>query len=152
MAFKAGTTANGPVGSGIDCILTQDLVQIGYSTDLNINEDYKVEGIQTLGFYGFRNFMSMGYSCEFDMGTFLLRGDDLTGAISLPGWKNDGTIDINSNGLYDFVGTDASKLTALFSLIGCQYTGGSLKIAQGELMTRATKWKAYRMLPGIKTY
>jgi hypothetical protein len=149
MGFRAGTTANGPVGSGIDCFLMQDNTVLGYSTDLNVNEDYMVEGIQTLGYYGYRNFMSMGYKCDFDLGTFLLRGSDIAGSLSIPGWQADGSIVINSNGLYTFVAHDVSSLTALFSLMGAQYTGGSLKVAQGELMTRATKWKSKMMLPGL---
>jgi hypothetical protein len=157
-----GTTSNGPVGSGIDCIISQDSKQLGYSTDMNINEDFKVEGIQTLGYYGYRNFMSMGYNCDFDLGTFLLRATTpkigpaivMEGnALSTPGWLSEadgGGCNINSNGLYIFEGTDVASLQVLFTLIGCQYTGGSLKVAQGELMTRSTKWKARYMLPGLQ--
>jgi len=156
MAFENGKTANGPVGSGIDCFISQQEKMLGYSTDMNINEDFKVEGIQTLGFYGYRNFMSMGYNCDFDLGTFLLRaalagGGVMEGnALSTPGWNAEGECNINSNGLYTFTGADVSTSKILFTLIGCQYTGGSLKIAQGELMTRATKWKARYMLPGLQ--
>ena len=158
MSFNAGVTTNGPVGSGIDCFINQDTSILGYSTDMNISEDYRVEGIQTLGFFGYRNFMSMGYTCEFDLGTFLLRqqiGVDKKSAVvegnalSTPGWDKDGNCNINSNGLYSFSGVDIATKNVLFTLIGCQYTGGSLKVAQGELMTRSTKWKARHMVPGM---
>ena len=156
MTIRSGQTANGPVGSGIDCFIQQDRKVLGYSTDMNISEDYRVEGIQTLGYYGYRNFMSMGYTCEFDLGTFLLRGAGgiMDGqadgnALAVPGWSDTTHCEINSNGLYEFTAVDIRLNKALFTLIGCQYTGGSMKIAQGELMTRSTKWKAMRLIPGI---
>ena len=155
MTIRPGVTANGPVGSGIDCFIQQDGQQLGYSTDLNISEDFRVEGIQTLGYYGYRNFMSMGYTCEFDLGTFLLRASGAGGgvidgnALAMPGWSSDSVCNINSNGLYIFTGVDVATSKVLFTLLGCQYTGGSLKVAQGELMTRSTKWKSMRMIPGL---
>jgi hypothetical protein len=151
MAFQKGGQSNGPVGSGIDCFLMQENTLLAYSTELNVSEDWHVEGIQTLGFFGFRNFLSMGYTCEFDLGTFLLRGADIAGSVSMPGFESDGTVNINSSGLYTFTALDVSTLIVLFTIMGSQYSGGNLKVAQGELMTRSTKWKARMMLPGLQT-
>lgn len=146
-----GGQSNGPVGSGIDCFIMQENSLLAYSTDMNISEDWHVEGIQTLGYFGFRNFLSLGYTCEFDLGTFLLRGANIAGSVSMPGWDSSGKVSINSSGLYQFTAVDVSTLMVLFTLIGSQYTGGNLKVAQGELMTRSTKWKARMMLPGLQT-
>jgi hypothetical protein len=148
--FRPGTTAVGPVGSGIDCMLMQDNQITAFSTELRVNEDYRIEGIQTLGFYGYRNLMSLGYNLEFDLGTFLLRGADIAGNLSLPGWQADGSININT-GHYTFTGLDVSTLTVLFTILGAMYGGGSLAVAQGELMSRATKWRGRMMLPGLQT-
>ena len=49
MAFRTAGELQGPVGSGIDCFLMQDNTVLAYSTDLNVSEDYMLEGIQTLG-------------------------------------------------------------------------------------------------------
>ncbi len=149
MAFRTAGTPEGPVGSGIDCFLMQDNTILAYSTDLNVSEDFMLEGIQTLGFYGFRDFLSMGYSCDFTLGTFLLRGADIDGSVSTPGWQPDGTCNINSAGLYTFTGLAVHSLTVLFTLIGAKYSGGDLTVAQGSLMKRATRWKTRYMLPGL---
>lgn len=150
MAFRTAGTPSGPVGSGIDTFIMQDNVVLAYSTDLQVSEDYMNEGIQTLGYYGFREFMSMGYRNNFTMGTFLLRGADIAGSVSLPGWQPDGTININSAGLYTFTALDIHSLIVLFTIIGAKYAGGDLSIAQGQLMTRQTRWDARYMLPGLQ--
>ena len=151
MAFRSGGEPQGPVGSGIDCFLMQDNTVLAYSTDLNVTEDYLLEGIQTLGYYGFRYLLSLGYSCDFTMGTFLLRGADIAGSVSTPGWQPDGNNNINSAGLYTFTGLDIHTLSVLFTIIGGKYGGGDLTVAQGALMKRSTKWKARMLLPGLQT-
>ena len=151
MGFRTAGTPEGPVGSGIDCFLMQDNTILAYSTDLMINEDYMLEGIQTLGFYGYRDLVSLGYNCDMTMGTFLLRGADIAGSVSMPGWQSDGNNNINSAGLYTFTGLDVHTLTVLFTILGCKYGGGALKVAQGALMDRQTKWRARMLLPGLQT-
>ena len=84
MGFREGETPGGNVTAGIDCFVMQDNTVLAYSTDLNISEDYLLEGIQSLGYYGFREFMSLGYDLNFTLGTFLLRGADIAGNLSLP--------------------------------------------------------------------
>ena len=49
MAFRSGGEPVGPVGSGIDCFLMQDNTILGYSTEMNVNEDYMLDGVQSLG-------------------------------------------------------------------------------------------------------
>lgn len=153
MSFREGNTAGGDVLAGIDCFILQDNTQLAFSTDMNISEDYLIEGYQTLGYYGFRGLMSLGYDLNFTLGTFLLRGADIAGSISLPGWQPDGINNINDpdTGLYTFTGLDVHSLTVLFTVLGAKYGGGDLAIAQGALMTRQTRWRARMMLPGLET-
>ena len=150
MSFRTAGQLPGPVGSGIDCFLMQDNTILAYSTDLSISEDYMLDGVQTLGYYGYRDLLSLGYDCNMTMGTFLLRGADIAGSVSLPGWQADGNNNINSNGLYTFTGLDVHDLTVLFTALGVKYGGGDLNIAQGSLMTRATRWRARMCLPGLQ--
>lgn len=151
MAFREAGEPRGPVGSGIDCFLMQDNTILAYSTDLNITEDYMLDGVQTLGYYGFRELLSLGYDCNMTMGTFLLRGAGITGSVSIPGWQPDGNNNINSAGLYTFTGLDVHTLTVLFTVMGVKYGGGDTTVAQGSLMTRQTRWRARMLLPGLQT-
>ena len=151
MAFRQAGEPQGPVGSGIDCFLMQDNTILAYSTSLSISEDYMLDGVQTLGYYGFRDLLSLGYDCNMTLETFLLRGADLSGSVSLPGWQADGTQNINSAGLYTFTGLDIHTLTVLFTVLGVKYGGGDTTIAQGSLMTRSTRWRGKALLPGLQT-
>ena len=151
MAFRTAGEQRGPVGSGIDCLVMQDNTILAFSTDLNISEDYMLDGIQTLGYYGFRELLSLGYDCNMTMGTFLLRGADISGSVSLPGWQSDQNNNINSAGLYTFTGLDIHTLTVLFTVIGTKYGGGDLTVAQGSLMSRQTRWRSRMLLPGLQT-
>jgi hypothetical protein len=151
MAFRTAGEPRGPVGSGIDCLILQDNTILAYATDFNPSEDYMLDGVQTLGYYGFRYFQSLGYDLNITMGQFLLRGANIEGSVSLPGWQSDGNNNINSSGLYTFTGIDVHTLTVLFTVIGAKYGGGDLTVAQGSLMTRQTRWRARMMLPGLQT-
>lgn len=97
--------------------------------------------------------MSLGYDLNFTLGTFLLRGADVAGNVSLPGWQPDGNNNINSpdTGLYTFTGLDVHSLTVLFTILQAKYGGGDLAVTQGALMTRQTRWRARQMLPGLQT-
>lgn len=151
MAFRNAGAPRGPVGSGIDCFLMQDNTIMAYSTDLNIDENYMLDGIQTLGYYGYRELLSLGYDCNMTMGTFLLRGADVAGNVSIPGWQPDGNNNINSAGLYTFTGLDIHTLIVLFTIMGVKYGGGGTTVAHGALMNRQTKWRARMLLPGLQT-
>jgi hypothetical protein len=100
-------------------------------------------------YYGYRDLLSLGYDCNFTMGTFLLRGADVAGNVSLPGWQPDGNNNINSAGLYTFTGLDVHTLTVLFTILGAKYGGGDLTVAQGALMNRQTRWRARQLIPGL---
>lgn len=149
MAFRTAGEPRGPVGSGIDCFIMQDNTILGYSTDLNVSEDYMLDGVQSLGYFGFRDLLSLGYDCNFTMGTFLLRGADIAESVSIPGWQPDGSNNINSAGLYTFTVIDVHTLTVLATILGAKYGGGDLNIAVGSLMSRQTRWRARMTLPGL---
>jgi len=151
MAFRTAGEPRGPVGSGIDCFIMQDNTILGYSTDLNVSEDYMLDGVQSLGYFGFRDLLSLGYDCNFTMGTFLLRGADIGGSVSMPGWQPDGSNNINSAGLYTFTALDIHTLTVLFTILGAKYGGGDLNVAVGSLMSRQTRWRSRMLLPGLAT-
>jgi len=151
MAFRTGGEPQGPIGSGIDSFLMQDNTILAYTTDLSISEDYMLEGIQTLGYYGFREILSLGYDANMTMGTFLLRGANVAGNLSLPGWQPDGTININNAGRYTFTILDVHTLTVLLTVMGAQYGGGDLTIAQGAINNRQTRWRARMVVPGLAT-
>lgn len=150
MAFRTAGEPRGPVGSGIDCFIMQDNSILGYSTDLNVSEDYMLDGVQSLGYFGYRELLSLGYDCNFTMGTFLLRGADIAGSVSIPGWQPDGSNNINSSGLYTFTALDIHTLTVLFTILGAKYGGGDMNVAVGSLMSRQTRWRARQMLPGLQ--
>ena len=151
MAFRTGGEPRGPVGSGIDCFVMQDNTILGYSTDMSISEDYMLDGVQSLGFFGFREFLSLGYDLNFTMGTFLLRGADIAGNVSIPGWLPDGSNNINSSGLYSYTILDIHTLIVLATILGAKYGGGDLNIAVGSLMSRQTRWRGKCLLPGLQT-
>ena len=151
MAFRTAGELQGPVGSGIDCFVMQDNTILAYSTDLSISEDYMLDGIQTLGYFGYRDLLSLGYDLNFTMNTYLLRGADIAGSVSTPGWQSDGNNNINNAGLYTFTILDIHSLTVLATIIGAKYGGGDSNIAQGALMTKGTRWRARMLLPGLSS-
>ena len=151
MSFRTAGQPQGPVGSGIDCFVMQDNTILGYSTSLNPTEDYMLEGIQSLGMFGFRDIMSLGYKCDMTMETFLLRGSNIPASVSLPGWQPDGNNNINKAGLYTFTALDVHTLTVLFTIMGVKYGGGDLVVATGSLLKRNTRWQARMLIPGLAT-
>lgn len=85
------------------------------------------------------------------MGTFLLRGADIAGSVSLPGWLSDGNNNINSSGLYTFTILDIHTLIVLATIVGVKYGGSDTNVAQGALMNRQTRWRARMSLPGLQS-
>jgi hypothetical protein len=151
MAFRSGGEPRTPLGSGIDCFLMQDNTVLAYSTDMNVSEDYQLERVTTLGYFGSRDILSLGYNCSFNLGTFLLRGADIAGSVAMPGWQADGNNNINSAGLYTFTVLDVHTLTVLATVMGAKYGGGDIAISVGQLLRRSTKWEARMLLPGLQT-
>jgi len=153
MSFYNGATpeGNAPVGAGIDSIIMQDNRIIAYASDFSTSEDFALEGIQTLGFYGNRDFKSLSYDANITIGTFLLLGEDIEGALSVPGWRPDGSNNINSAGYYAFTVMDIHTLTVLSTALGCKPSGRDLNIAVGALNTLQTRWRSKLVLPGLQT-
>jgi hypothetical protein len=151
MAFRTAGTPQGPAGSGIDCFLMQDNTTLGYAINAEVSEDYALEGVQSLGYFGFRDFLATGYNVDINMETLLLRGANIADSLSLPGWQSDGNNNINSSGLYTFTCLDIHTLIVLYTIIGSKYGGGNLTTAIGSLLRRGTRWKARQLLPGLQT-
>lgn len=148
--FNLGNEPDGPVGAGIDTLLMQDNRMISYAAGLNVNDDYELQGVRTLSFYGDREFKSLGYNMNFTIDSFILRSI-IDGGLSLPGWQPDGSCNINSSGLYTFTALDIHTLIVLYTLIGCKFSGHDLTMAQGQLNTKNTRWRGYAALPGLQT-
>ncbi|HNR90666.1 MAG TPA: hypothetical protein PKM65_20185 [Spirochaetota bacterium] len=149
----AGLAANpeGPVGAGLDSILVQDGTVIAYASGVTFDEDWELEGIRTLGFYGDRYFKSMGYTARANIETYVLRGADIPGALKAPGWQPDGSCTINTAGLFDFALLDLHTLEVLFTLIACKIGTTNVQFPARGLNTKATTWRVMRALPGLQT-
>lgn len=152
MGFVAGQQpeSSAPVGAGIDSVIMQDNRILAYTTEMSISEDNSLQGIETLGFYGNRDFKSLSYITNITLGTFLLLGEDISGALSVPGWQPDGTNNINNSGFYTFTGLDIHTLTVLFTVLGCKMGGRDINIAVGALNTASTRWMGKMLLPGLQ--
>jgi hypothetical protein len=146
-----GTAVNteGPVGAGLDAILTQDSRVVHFASGVNFDQDYEIEGIRTLGFHGDRFFKSMGYTASATVETYVLRGQDVEGALATPGWQSDGTFNLNTAGEFDFVISDVNTLDALFTLRGTKLSNESVAFPARGLNTKTTNWRISRIIPGI---
>lgn len=141
----------GVVGAGLDSIIVQDGKIVSYASNVSFDEDWELEGIRTLGFYGDRYFKSMGYTARANIDTYVLRGANVPGAVMTPGWQSDGTNNINTAGLFDFVIMDLHSLEVLFTLLGVKLATTNVQFPARGLNTKATTWRVMRILPGLKT-
>ncbi len=141
----------GPVGAGIDSLVIQDGKIVTFAAGVTLAHDYELQGIRTLGFYGDRYFKSMGYNANFSIDTFVLRGENVPGRLNTMGWQWDGRNTINTAGLFDFVMMDLHTLEVLFTMIACKFGSEDIAFPNQGLNTRATHWRATRILPGLHT-
>lgn len=141
----------GVVGAGLDSIIVQDGKIVSYASNVSFDEDWELEGIRTLGYFGDRYFKSMGYTARVNVDTYVLRGANIPGAVATPGWQADGTNNINTAGLFDFVILDLHSLEVLFTLLGVKLATTNVQFPARGLNTKATTWRAMRILPGLKT-
>lgn len=141
----------GPVGAGIDSLVVQDGKIVTFASGLRFSEDFELQGVRTLGFYGDRFFKSMGYNANFNVDTFVLRGENIDGALQTPGWQWDGSNNINKAGYFDFVIMDLHSLEVLFTLIACKFGTQDVDFPNQGLNTKTTTWRTTRVLPGLQT-
>lgn len=150
--FKGiASNSEGPVGSGIDSILVQDGKIVMFASNVSYSEDWELEGIRTLGFFGDRYFKSMGYTARVNVDTYLLRGANIKGALATPGWQPDGTNNINTAGAFDFVLMDLNSLEVLTTLLGVKLATSDTQFPARGLNEKKTTWRAMRVLPGLQT-
>lgn len=143
--------AEGPVGAGLDAILTQDGKVIQFASGVNFDTDWEIEGIRTLGFHGDRFFKSMGYTANATIETYALRGKNVQGALGTPGWQTDGTNNINTAGEFDFVIADVNTLEVLFTMLSSKLGSESVQFPARGLNTKTTNWRISRIVPGIES-
>ena len=139
----------GLVGAGIDSLIVQDGRIVTYASGVNFSEDWELQGIRTLGWHGDRDFKSMGYTANATIETFVLRGQNVEGALHTPGWQWDGSSNINKAGMFDFCIMDLYNLEVLFSLIGTKLASQDIQFPASGLNTKSTQWKVMRILPGL---
>lgn len=148
-----GQAANpeGAVGAGLDSILLQDGVIVAFASGVNLDEDFELEGVRTLGFHGDRFFKSMGYTAGMSIDTYVIREANVPGALATPGWQPDGQFTLNTAGEFDFVIADVNTFVVLFSAISCKLSTQSAQFPARGLNTKSTNWKTSRILPGVGT-
>jgi hypothetical protein len=141
--------SEGPVGGGLDAVITQNGKVVAYASSLNFDEDFELEGIRTIGYYGDRFFKSLGYTANCSIETFVLRAAALSGAFKTTGWQPDGTYNLNTAGSSDIVIADLNSLEVLFTLMACKNNTVNTQFPARGLNTRAVQLKVSRIIPGL---
>ena len=83
--------------------------------------------------------------------SYLIREGNIDGALELPGYKPDGTFNLNQTGTYDFVASDVVSLKVLETGIACKLASSNTDYPNNGMNTRNTTWKSRAILPGIET-
>ena len=123
-----------PVLAGLDVIVKYNGSQIGYATNVSVDEDFELQGIRTLGFHGDRDFKSLGYNSNVTVGTFVLQGD-VDDALPTPTRQT-----ILQSGLVDFELLDIEGNT-LYILQSCKCATLGVSFEGTSLATKNTTWK-----------
>lgn len=136
-----------PVKSGIDAIVTQDGRTIGWATEVQIDEDFQIENIITLGFHGPRGFKSLGYDCSFTVGTFILNptlpdGTPVTDNLFVATRRTINTLAPISYELIDLITNQV-----FLKILGCVNSNNSWTVSAGQLATKNTSWKGREVVP-----
>lgn len=145
------SNSEGPVGAGLDSIIVQDGRIVQFASGLNYSEDWEIEGVRTLGFFGDRYFKSMGYTARATIDSYLLRGQNISGALATPGWQPDGTNNINTAGLFDFAVLDLYTFEVITTLLGVKLASIDTQFPSRGLNTKSTQWRVMRVIPGLQT-
>jgi hypothetical protein len=83
------------------------------------------------------DFKSMGYSCSITVGTFVLIGTNVDGALPLPDRSN-----ILTQHLLDFELIDLASGTTMYIMQGCKCGSKDTALDSGALATKNTTWRA----------
>jgi hypothetical protein len=128
--------------AGLDAIVKQDGKIVAYATGVTLDEDFELQGIRTLGFHGDRDFKSMGYTASFRVGTFVLLGGAIEGALTTPTRTN-----ILQATLLDFEIIDLINKQTLYIAQGCKCATKNTAIESGALATKDTTWRCKNIKP-----
>jgi hypothetical protein len=115
---------------------------IAYATGFDFDEDFELQGIRTLGYHGDRDFKSMGYTCSFNVGSFVLTGGAIEGALPTPTRAT-----ILTTKLTEFEVIDLATGSTLYILQGCKCGGKGTTLDANALATKATRWRAKNVKP-----
>jgi len=113
---------------------------IAWATDLSIDEDFELQGIRTLGVHGDRGFKSVGYNCNFNVGSFVLNKKALE---TLP-YETRSTI--LKSGLINFFVKDKVTGEVILKLKYCKLATHNRTFAANDMAKRTTTWRAREVL------
>jgi hypothetical protein len=129
-----------PVVAGMSVIMYQSGKMVGWGTDVNFDEDFHLQPVNTLGFHGPRGFVSTNYSCSLRIGGFLLDN------------KEDDNLDVPTrqtiltSGLIDFQLIHKVKGRLLYDIRSCKCGSNSVNIDQA-LSRKNTRWECTEVIP-----
>jgi len=131
-----------PVMAGLDAVVRFQGKIIAYATGIDWDEDFELQGIRTLGFHGDRDFKSMGYTASFNVGSFVLSGGQIEGALPTPERAT-----ILTTKLTEFEVIDLATGKTLYILQGCKCGGKATTLDANALATKATRWRCKNVKP-----
>jgi hypothetical protein len=149
--FGTASNSEGPVGAGLNAFMMQDGRLLDWIAGLTVNQDFELEGIRTCGQYGDRFFKSLGYTASFQMETFVIRGQNVPGALYKTGFLPNGNYNANTTGEFDFTVVDTENLTVLYSMLRAKMGGSDIAFPARGLNTDSTNWRCTRVVPGLFT-
>ncbi len=141
----------GPVGAGIDVVIVQNGHVVSFATSLSANEDFQLEAIRVLGLHRPLFHKSMGYEANMEIETYVVREGEHPGALWTPGWQADGTLNINTAGLFEFSVIDVDTFQVLMTALNCKLSSQNAQYPNQGLNTRGTSWMLTHILPGLET-
>ncbi len=135
LSGKQETGFETPVLAGLDAIIKYNGTEVGYATNVSVDEDFELQGIRTLGFHGDRDFKSLGYNCSVTVGTFVLQGD-VDDALPTPSRST-----ILQTGLIDFEILDLNTGLTLYVLQSCKCATKGVSFEGNSLAGKNTTWR-----------
>jgi hypothetical protein len=120
--------------SGMDAIIKQGGDTVGFATGVNIDEDFALQGIKTLGHHGDRGFKSTDYNCRMTIDSFILQGT-VAKTLNLPTREN-----VLNFPPFDFDLIDATTGSTLLTVSGAKCSTKAWSMNAGQLSAKNTTW------------
>ena len=141
----------GPVLAGLDVVILQDGRQVNFANEVSADVDHMMEPINVLGVHAPLDHKSTGYGANITTNTFLLLGEDVGGAISVPGFGPGGSTNVNTAGSFDLTLADVYSGIVLRTALKCKINTESLNAPNRGLLTNGLQWVCARIIPGVQT-